>query len=89
MGTCEAVPVFLNVSLLACCVSRQWLRSKLRALLWLDVSLSFVLDSDAHNKLSMNSNYTIIVVNQLHQLPMVTARREAVGPCGQEPLGAF
>lgn len=68
------------------CVSRLRLRNQLRALLWLDVSLSFVPEWDTHNKLSMNSHNTFIVLSQLHQLPRPRPwAREAVDLHGQEP----
>lgn len=79
------MPACLSIGML-CCVSRLRLRNQLRALLWLDVSLSFVLKWDTHNKLSMNSHNTVIVLSQLHQLPRPQAwAGEAVDLRGQEP----
>ncbi|CAB1420192.1 unnamed protein product [Pleuronectes platessa] len=72
---------------MSACVSRRGLKNQLRALLWLDVSLSFVQEGDTHNKLSMNSHNTSIVPNQLPR-PQAWAR-EAVDLHGQEPLRAF
>jgi len=39
----ESIAACLSIGML-CCVSRLRLRKQLRALLWLDVSLSFVLE---------------------------------------------
>lgn len=55
-------PACLSTGMLRC-VSRLGLRNQLRALLWLDVSLSFVPRWDTHNKLSMNSHNTVIVLS--------------------------
>lgn len=72
---CVCIPTCLS---LTCCVSR--LKNRLRSLLWLDVSFSFVMERDTHNKLSMNSHNTFIVFKPVPPDPQTSIVGKSI--CG-------